>query len=92
MIANQYLIKLYKKMKNNFTNKQGQYLAFIYNYKKLNERSPAFLDFEKYFKTSPASVNSMIKKLVEKGFITKEKGKSRSIELLVKKEELPELE
>ena len=79
-------------MKNNFTYKQGQYLAFIYFYQKLNKQSPAFLDFEKYFKTSPASVNGMIKKLEEKGFITKEKGKSRSIELLVRKEELPELE
>ncbi len=79
-------------MKNNLTKKQGQYLAFIYYYRKLNKQSPAFKDFEKHFKSDPASVNGMIKKLVEKGFIKKEKGKSRSIELLIRKDDIPELE
>lgn len=79
-------------MENNFTKKQGQYIAFIYYYKKLNKRSPAFLDFEKYFQSTSASVNDMIKKLEEKGFITKEKGKARSIGLLIEKDEIPDLE
>ncbi len=79
-------------MEVDFTRKQGQYLVFIYYYVKLNKRSPAFSDFGKYFEDSPASVNSMIKKLEEKGLIRKEVGKPRSIELLLEKKELPELE
>lgn len=79
-------------MKIQFTQKQGQYLSFIFYYSKLNKKSPAFRDFEIYFESSSASVNSMIKKLVEKRLISKEAGKSRSIELLIERNELPELE
>jgi len=79
-------------MENNFTKTQGQYLSFIYHYQKLNKQSPSFVDFERYFGTSSASVNSMIKTIEEKGFIKKTKGKSRSIELLINKEEIPMLE
>lgn len=79
-------------MIDKFTKKQGQYLAFIFYFKKLNKRSPAFMDFEKFFKSSPASVNSMIKTLEKKGLITKEKGKARSIELSINKSEIPDLE
>lgn len=77
---------------NKFTRKQGQYLTFIYYYKKLNRKSPSFRDFEVYFETSPANVNSMIKTLEKKELITKKKRISRSIELNIDKSELPELE
>jgi len=79
-------------MADKFTPKQGQYLAFIYYYTKLNRRPPAFKDFEKYFRTSPPTVNSMIKRLEEMGLITKEKGTARSIKLNIDKEDLPDLE
>jgi len=79
-------------MNTKITYKQGQYLAFIYYYKKLNKKAPAFRDFELYFEASPASANSMIKKLVEKELIKKEAGISRSIELLIEKSELPDLD
>lgn len=75
----------------NFTKKQGQYLTFIYYYQKLNRIAPAHADFQKYFITTPASVNDMLKTLERKGLIKKERGKARSIELLVPKEDLPEL-
>ena len=40
--------------KKKFTEKQGQYLAFIYHYyKKLNRRAPAEADLERYFRVSP---------------------------------------
>ena len=50
------------------------------------------IDFKKYFDSNPASVNDMLKTLDRKGFINREKGKARSIQLLVAKEDLPELE
>ncbi len=79
-------------MKSNYTKKQGQYLSFIYYYQKLNRIAPAYLDFQKYFESNPASVNNMIKTLEKKGFIKKEKGKARSIELLLRRDELPDLD
>ena len=75
-----------------YTKKQGQYLVFIYYYQKLNKIAPAHADIQKYFATNPASVNDMLKTLDRKGFIERERGKARSIKLLVKKENLPELE
>ncbi len=79
-------------MNTNYTKKQGQYLVFIYYYQKLNKIAPAHADFQKYFISNPASVNDMLKTLDRKGFISREKGKARSIKLLIAKEDLPELE
>ena len=42
------------------TPKQGQYLAFIYYYTKINRRAPAETDFQRYFRVSPLSVHNMI--------------------------------
>ncbi|TXB65524.1 LexA family protein [Phaeodactylibacter luteus] len=75
-----------------YTKKQGQYLSFIYYYRKLNNESPAHSDFQKYFVTNPANVNDMLKTLEIKGFIKREAGKARSIELLLKRKELPDLQ
>jgi Mn-dependent DtxR family transcriptional regulator len=75
-----------------FTHKQGQYLAFIYYYTKLNGRPPAEADIQKHFKTSPPSVHNMIVQLEKKGLIEKKPFHARSIRLLLSKKELPELE
>ena len=75
-----------------YTKKQGQYLSVIYYYRKLNKQSPAHLDFQKYFVSNPASVNEMLKILERKRFIKREAGKARSIELLLERAELPDLE
>ncbi len=74
-----------------FTEKQGQYLAFIYHYSKLNRRPPAEADIEKYFRVAPPTVHQMIKKLDEKGLITKIPGQPRTIKVLVPSDKLPEL-
>lgn len=50
-----------------FTPKQGQYLAFIYGYTKLNRVAPAEADFVRYFEVSAPSVHQMIKKLPRRG-------------------------
>jgi len=76
----------------NYTKKQGQYLSFLYYYLKLNKKAPAHADFQKYFESNPASVNDMLKKLESKGYIKREPGKARSIELFLGREDLPELD
>ena len=76
----------------NLSPKQGQYLAFIYYYTKLNKQAPAEADFQRYFLVSPPSVHNMIVKLDESGFISREPGQSRSIRLLVDREHIPDLD
>jgi len=73
----------------NFTEKQGQYLAFIYAYTKLHRRPPAEADMQAYFGTTPPSVHRMVVELETKGLISRRAGQARSIEILIAPEELP---
>jgi LexA DNA binding domain len=75
-----------------FTAKQGQYLAFVYNYTKINCQSPAESDLERYFRVSPPAIHDMIKTLERNGLIERTPGKARSIRLLVQPKHLPRLE
>jgi hypothetical protein len=54
--------------------------------------APAESDFVRYFKKTPPAIHQMIMKLEELGFITKIPEKARSIQLLISKDELPDLE
>ena len=75
-----------------FTAKQGQYLAFIYNYTKIHGQAPAESDLERYFRVSPPAVHDMIKTLERNGLIERSPGQARSIRLRVQAENLPRLE
>lgn len=75
-----------------FTKLQGQYLAFIVAYVKLNRRPPAESDFQRYFEVTPPSVHNMILTLDRHGFITRTPGRARSIEVLVTLSEIPPLD
>ncbi|MFZ5828953.1 MAG: LexA family protein [Planctomycetota bacterium] len=79
-------------MDNNYTKKQGQYLAFIYYYTKLNGCAPAEADLQRHFQVSPPSVHQMIVTLERQGFISRVPGKARSISLLLPQEQLPDLD
>ena len=72
-----------------WTEKQGQYLAFIYNYTKIHGRAPAEAEMERYFKVAPPTIHQMILKLEENGLISRTPGQARSITLLVPKEDIP---
>ena len=74
-----------------FTAKQGQYLAFIYNYTKIHSHAPAESDLESYFQVSPPAIHEMIKTLERNGLVEKTAGRARSIRLLVQPEHLPRL-
>ncbi len=84
--------KLDPSIAPSFTAKQGQYLAFIYNYTKIHNQAPAESDLERYFRVSPPSIHEMIKTLERNGLIEKTPGQARSIRLLVRPEHLPRLE
>ena len=75
-----------------YTPKQGQYLAFIYYYAKLNGCAPAQADIQRYFGVTGPAVNSMLKTLEKRGLISRVPHQPRSIQLLLIREELPDLE
>ncbi len=72
-----------------FTEKQGHYLAFIYTYSHMFRRPPAEADMQRHFGVTPPSVHQMIVTLERNGFIRRQPGVPRSIELLVAPENLP---
>lgn len=74
-----------------YTSTQGQYLAFIYAYACVLGRPPAEADLQRFFQVTPPSVHQMILTLERAGFIRRQPGTARSIELLIPPEHLPVL-
>lgn len=74
-----------------YTDKQGQYLAFICAYTTLNRRPPAEADMQSFFGVSPPSVHAMVIALERAQFICRRPGQARSIQVLVQPELLPVL-
>jgi len=78
--------------KPRFTEKQGQYLAFIHNYALLNGRPPAEADMEKYFAVTPPSVHRMVVELERRGLIRRLPRQARSITLCIAPDQVPPLQ
>jgi hypothetical protein len=74
-----------------YTATQGQCLAFIYYYTKIHAVPPAEADMQRYFNVSPPSVHNMIITLEKRGFIKRTPGAGRSIQLLLGRDQLPDL-
>ncbi|CAD5109934.1 LexA family protein [Zestomonas carbonaria] len=74
-----------------FTDKQGQYLAFIWAYSVINGRAPAERDMQRFFAVTAPSVHQMVLNLERNGLIRRQAGITRSIELLVDHNCLPVL-
>ena len=72
-----------------FTEKQCQYLAFIYTYAHMFRRPPAEADMQRHFQVTPPSVHQMIVTLERNGLISRQPGTARSIQILVAPEDLP---
>jgi repressor LexA len=67
-------------------------MAFIYYYTKLHGVPPAEADMQRYFKVSPPSVHNMVVTLEKRQLIRRTPGASRSIWLLLGRDQLPNLE
>lgn len=74
-----------------FTELQGQYLAFIHAYTKIHRRPPAEADMQRFFEVTPPSVHRMVLELEHRGLIRREPGKARSIEIIITADRLPAL-
>jgi DNA-binding MarR family transcriptional regulator len=62
-----------------FTEKQGQYLAFIHAYMLVLGRPPAEADLRRYFRVTPPSAHQMLTTLERAGLIRRQPGVARSI-------------
>ena len=74
-----------------FTRKQGQYLAFIHYYTKVNRYPPSEADMQRHFHTAPPSIHRMVLRLEDAGLIERVARQPRSIRVLVPFEHLPAL-
>ena len=77
--------------KNKYTETQGQYLAFIFYYTKINGISPAQKDIQRYFSVTPPTVHQMIMHLEKLQLITRIPNKPRSLVVTLAEEHLPRL-
>jgi Mn-dependent DtxR family transcriptional regulator len=78
--------------KPNFTEKQGQYLAFIHAYTLVMGRPPAEADMQRFFAVTSPSVHQMVLSLELHGLIRRKPGVPRSITLRVDPDILPKLQ
>ena len=74
-----------------FTQKQGQYLAFIYAYTVVMRRPPAEADLQRHFGVTPPTVHQMVLTLALARLIRRTPHAARSIELLLAPALLPVL-
>ena len=79
-------------MEPKYTQKQGQYLAFIYYYTKIHRCPPAEMDMQRYFRVTPPTVHTMVVTLEKLKLIHRTPGQPRTIRVLWPREELPDLE
>ena len=78
-------------MNPTYTERQGQFLAYIHQYSLVNGCAPAEADMQRFFQITPPSVHSMVLTLERRGFIRRVPGQARSITLIVSPESLPSL-
>ena len=74
-----------------FTDKQGQYLAFIHAYTLVMGRPPAEADMQRHFRVTPPSVHQMVLTLERAGLIRRQPGVARSIQVALDPQSLPPL-
>ena len=74
-----------------YTETQGQYLAFIFYYTKINGISPAQIDLQRYFAVTPPTIYQMILQLEKKSLIDRIPNTPRSVIVKLEELELPRL-
>ena len=72
-----------------YTELQGQYLAYLHQYRILNGCAPSEADMQRFFQVTPPTVHQMVLTLERRGFIQRISGQARSITLMVPPESLP---
>lgn len=73
------------------TEKQGQYLAFIYAYTVVNGHPPAVADLQRFFCVTGPTAQNMVVRLTDLGLVYRQPGAARTLRVLVQPEDLPVL-
>lgn len=74
------------------SHKQGQVLAYLYWYTKVNRRPPAEADIAAFFAITAPSAHQMVLRLERSGFVSRTPGAGRSLRVLLPTSDLPALE
>ena len=76
------------------TRQQGQFLAFIREYILRNQAgvAPSHADLQRFFNLTAPSVNSMLIRLEQRGFIHRIPGQARAIEIIIQPDSIPPLD
>ena len=76
------------------TRQLGQFLAFIREYIMRNEAglAPTHAAPQQFFNLTAPSVNSMLIRLEQRGFIRRIRRKARAIELIIEEDQIPPLD
>ena len=72
-----------------FSARQGRYLAFIHAYTFVNGRPPAQSDIARFFRVTPPTVHQMILTIEKAGLISRRPATARAIALLVDPADCP---
>jgi Mn-dependent DtxR family transcriptional regulator len=75
-----------------FTDKQGQYLAFIHYFTLVNGQPPAEADMQRFFGVTPPTVHQMVINLERAGLIRRTPRQARSIAVTLEPAEIPALQ
>lgn len=75
-----------------YTDRQGQFLAYIFQYTLMHGVAPAEADMQRFFQITAPSVHSMVLTLERRGLIKRVPGQARSITLDIAMEDLPPLQ
>ena len=75
-----------------FTQRQGQYLAFIHAYTLVNGRPPAQANIQRFFRVTPPTVHQTLIALEKAGLISRKPGVARSLSVRVNPQKLPRLD
>lgn len=79
------------KQEITFTSKQGQYLAYIYYYTKINKMPPAQRDIQDFFGVTPPTVHQMIMQLDKNNLIKRKPNTARSLAINIPETMIPRL-
>jgi hypothetical protein len=76
------------------TRQQGQFLAFIREFMMRNAAglAPCHAELQRFFDLTPPSVNSMLIRLEQRGFIRRIPGRARAIEITLSPDFIPALD
>ncbi len=76
------------------TRQQGQFLAFIREFMLRNEAglAPTHAELQRFFNLTAPSVNSMLIRLEQRGFIRRIPGQARAIQLSINPDQIPPLD